>query len=488
MGPTNPGSVLGKYHILATLGRGGMSSVYVAVARGPAGFHKLLVLKELTADLSQAGEFVRMFRDEARLTALLSHPNVVQTYEVAQHEQRHFIVMEYLRGQPLSEVLRRAKNSGGMPAAFAARIVADVCEGLHHAHELTDLDGKPLHVVHRDISPHNVFLTYEGHVKVLDFGIAKTAARSVVTETGVLKGKISYMSPEQARGVDVDRRADVFATGVALYEALANARMWRAEDGEVDILRALMQGPVASSPRAVRPDVPEALDAICRRALAIDREARYPTCAEMARDLEAFLETVTPRVTAGDLGARVCEMFHAEREAVEKSVQRQLRALEEKTPERFAADSLPNLTLGTGLAVTPSSQATRVESDRKGGRAKRRPGALAVAGVVALGVAATIGFAVTRRGTARKESVAGRPVEALVATGVPGTAAPSSPATSEAAASSTTAIAPAELDAGAAADVVPPAKSAVSTPGSAARKRRAPAAPAAPEDPLGDRK
>jgi serine/threonine-protein kinase len=465
-----------------------MSSVYVAVARGPAGFHKLLVLKELTANLSETGEFVTMFREEARLAALLSHPNVVQTYEVAQHDQRHFIVMEYLRGQPMSEVLRRAKGSGGLSVALAARIVADVCAGLHHAHELTDLDGKPLHVVHRDISPHNIFLTYEGQVKVLDFGIAKTAARAVVTETGVLKGKISYMSPEQARGVEVDRRADVFAAGIALYEALSNRRIWRNEDGEVDILRALMQGPVPSSPRAVRPEVPEALDAICKRALAVDRDERYPTCAEMGGDLEAFLETVTPRVTARDLGARVDEMFHAERAAVEKSVQLQLRALEEMTPARFAEGSLPNLTLGSGMAVTPSSKATRVDSDQRSVRAPRRLRGLAVAGVVVLGVVVAVGFAVTRRGSAGGPSANARPAEAPVPTGATAPAAPSlPPATTVLEPSPQATAAPAEVDAAAAAGGGPSAKSVAPAPGPAVRKRRPPAAAVA-EDPLGDRK
>jgi serine/threonine-protein kinase len=403
---TNPGSVLGKYHVLATLGRGGMSSVYLAVARGPGAFHKLLVLKELNPFQERSfpeeggdANFVAMFQDEARLAALLNHPNVVQTYEVLQFDQRHIIVMEYLNGQPLSVLLKRAHGRGGLAPGVAARIATDVCAGLHYAHELKGLDGAPLSVVHRDISPHNVFVTYEGQVKIVDFGIAKTAARSVATETGVLKGKVAYMSPEQAEGIEVDRRADIFSTGIVLYEALALVRIWKDRDADVDILRALMNGDIRRSPRDVNANVPEPLDRVCQRALAPKREDRYPTALDMARELEAYLETLSPRVTSREVATLMADMFSKERASVEESIQRQLRVFEQAPSAEFAASNLPNLTLAHGLSVTPSSRATaaRTTTLRREGPLRGRVWMLVAA--AALAAAITV-VAVRWRGTA----------------------------------------------------------------------------------------
>src|SRR5690349_9631966 len=205
---------VGRYRILSELGRGGMSNVFLAVASGPGGVNKLVVLKALLPDLSTEPYALAMFLDEARLAARLNHANVVQTYEVGTEGDRHVIVMEYLEGQPLSAVLRRA-GSAGLPFTLPSylRVIVSMLEGLHYAHELTSYDGSPLMFVHRDVSPQNVFLTYDGQVKLLDFGIAKAATSQNHTAAGVIKGKLAYMAPEQMVASRIDRRADVYSVG-----------------------------------------------------------------------------------------------------------------------------------------------------------------------------------------------------------------------------------------------------------------------------------
>jgi serine/threonine-protein kinase len=346
--------ILGKYHSIAALGSGGMSKVHLAVVRGPAGFHKLVVLKELRANLSSDDQYLPMFLDEARLAARLNHPNVVQTNEVGQSGETYFIAMEYLDGQPLTSVLRRTSAAGGLPLACALRIVADVCAGLHHAHELREFDGSPLHVVHRDISPQNIFITYDGQTKVVDFGVAKADGRTVQTRAGVLKGKIRYMAPEQARGEAVDRRADIFSLGVVLYEMVAVRRLWQGRD--IDALQELRAGRIPVSPKDFRPDLPDAIDRICRRALASAPDERYATALDMQRELEECLETLTPRATPRVIGELVSGLFEQERHQIHAVIEQQLRHLERIVAGVASSPhlSMPALTLG-GASITPSS-------------------------------------------------------------------------------------------------------------------------------------
>src|SRR5271170_1756872 len=256
---------LRKYRLIAEIGRGGMADVFLAVVQGPAGFNKLVVIKKTRPELAQDPEFLAMFLDEARLAARLNHPNVVQTTEVGQDGERYFIAMEYLDGQPLNRIRARA------PAAFTTpmqvRVLADTLAGLHHAHELCDFDGTQLGVVHRDATPQNVFVTYDGLVKVVDFGIAKAVDSSSETRTGVVKGKVTYMAPEQARGERVDRRADIFAAGVMLWEGVAGRRMWKGIP-ELTVVHELINGKLPSIREAV-PEVSDGLAKICERATAI---------------------------------------------------------------------------------------------------------------------------------------------------------------------------------------------------------------------------
>jgi len=317
------GNTLGKYRLIAELGHGGMAEVFLAVVRGPAGFNKLVVIKQIRPQLAEDPEFLGMFLDEARLAARLSHPNVVQTNEVGQEGERYFIAMEYLEGQPLNRVIHRLQKSGGLPTAMHVKVIIDALAGLHHAHELADYDGTPLSVVHRDVTPHNIFVTYDGQVKVVDFGIAKALNSSSETRTGVLKGKVAYMAPEQARGERVDRRADLFSVGIVLWEAATGKRLWKGVP-DITILQRLLAGEIPA-PRSANPEVPETLDAIIQKALAHQREDRYETAAELALDLEAYLESAGERVHERDIGKLILHHFEADRSKIKAIIDEQLR-------------------------------------------------------------------------------------------------------------------------------------------------------------------
>ncbi len=334
------GQSFGKYRLIAELGHGGMADVYLAVAEGPAGtgFNKLQVLKRLKPNLAEDPSFVAMFMDEARLAARVNHPNIVQTNEIGQAGKNYFIAMEYLDGQPLHRVVHRAKAHGGLDQRVHLTILADVLAGLHHAHELADYDGTPLNVVHRDATPQNVFVTYDGFVKVVDFGIAKAARRAVETEHGMVKGKVAYMAPEQLSGVDVDRRADIFVVGIMVWEAATGERMW----GDVEhltIMQRLVNGDIPASPKAAKAEVPEALDKICRRALEADQKKRYATAAEFQRDLNAYLQTVGGRATAEEINTQMMALFADKRKEVRSIIEKQLTTITSPSPR----DSIPEL-------------------------------------------------------------------------------------------------------------------------------------------------
>lgn len=311
---------IGKYRLIASLGRGGMADVYLAVVSGPAGFNKLQVLKLLRPHLAPEPEFVTMFLDEARLAARLNHPNVVQTNEVGDANGNYFIAMEYLEGQPLSRIIREA------PKEVLLRVTADALAGLHYAHELADYDGSPLEVVHRDASPHNIFVGYDGQVKLVDFGIAKASTSSSDTMVGMIKGKVAYMSPEQASGTKVDRRSDVFSMGIVLWEALAGRRIW-AELSDLQIIHDLALGTIPSLSSVV-PDIAPELDAICQRAMTPTREDRYPTAQAFREAILAYLETLPQRPSQEDVGAFVATMFAQKRETIRGLVEQQLRDLQ----------------------------------------------------------------------------------------------------------------------------------------------------------------
>jgi serine/threonine-protein kinase len=348
---------LGRYQLIAELARGGMGNVYLGAMQGPGGFSKLVVIKELKPELSSDETYVAMFLDEARLAARLSHPNIVQTNEVGSDGGRHFMVMEYLDGRSLHRIGKRL--AGRFPVAAHLRVIADSLLGLHHAHEMRHFDGAPLGVVHRDVSPLNVFVTFAGQAKVLDFGIAKALDSSQQTKMGVLKGRVAYMAPEQARGGNVDRRADIYSMGVMLWEATAMRRLWPGYT-EVEILTELLR----EGPRPLRfvcPDAPEDLDRICARAMAYDPDERYATTADLLSDLEEHLAQRDDAITMREVGALVGRAFAEERERMNGVIDEALARMHGAPPSgvmpTFRAQSSRTPT-GTNVSSERAPKAT----------------------------------------------------------------------------------------------------------------------------------
>jgi serine/threonine protein kinase len=374
----------GKYRILAQLGEGGSATVYLAVARGPSGFSKLVVLKTLKRSVSDEPELQRMFLNEARLAARLNHPNVVQTNEVVEDRGLPIIVMEYLEGQPLAKVLLMAR--GGLPLVTHLRIIADALSGLHHAHELTDFDGTRLGLVHRDMTPQNVFVTYDGQTKLLDFGIAKLASSNrPETETGVIKGKLRYMPPEQITAEAVDQRADVYAAGVMLWEAAAGEQIWKGLT-DAQVMHQVLNGKVPS-PRTVRADVHERIEQICMKALSAEPEARHATAAELEAELETVLDELGSRVTSRSVGKAVSDLFGAERKQTRALIEAQLSKVASLSIEEYEAVEA-SAKAGFLVSGTTAHGDTYSRSRRGGGveekkRQRRLVGALVVGAVIA---------------------------------------------------------------------------------------------------------
>ena len=311
--------VAGKYRIFGTLGRGGMADVFLAAALGAAGFNKLVVVKKLREARADDPSFVNMFLDEARLAARLNHPNVVHTYEIGEQSDGYFIAMEYLEGQQLNRVANEMRKRGEpMAPAMAAHLMAEALLGLHHAHEMKDYDGRKLEIVHRDVSPQNLFVTYDGQVKVLDFGIAKAAMNITQTQAGVTKGKFSYMAPEQAIGDDVDRRSDIFALGIVLWELLAGERLFNG--GSAVALQKLLNLSIPA-PSTKNPAVSQALDAIVMKALERDPSARYDTAQDMSNALQDQVYASGRVIRHEDVARSLQDMFGDVREDMQRRIQ-----------------------------------------------------------------------------------------------------------------------------------------------------------------------
>ena len=322
---TPTGELRDKYRVLALLGQGGMSLVHIASAQSPGGVQKLVVLKSIRPELMRSEKVRGMFMDEARLATRLSHPNVVQTYEVVMLSGRPVLVMEYMEGQSMFSFLRKAKERGGISLAMYLHVLQEALLGLDYAHSLMDYDGNSLRLVHRDISPQNVFITYDGHAKILDFGIAKALNNSTQTESGELKGKIRYMSPEQMRGAaDLDGRADVFSAGVMLWEALAERRIW-LDTSDVDVIHAVLN---AGVPRVstVNPQVNPLLEAICMKALALPPEDRWESAGAMQLALEEACEGLGLRASTKDVSRLMKELFGEQRSKLRASIDGRMKS------------------------------------------------------------------------------------------------------------------------------------------------------------------
>ncbi|MDC4226074.1 MAG: protein kinase [Candidatus Manganitrophus sp.] len=278
----------GKYLLLDKIGTGGMAELFLAKQTGLSGFEKSVAIKRILPHLTQGSEFIAMFINEAKLAALLTHQNIVQIYDLGNVDQCHYIAMEYIMGKDLRTVINHGKSKN-IPLSIgdALLIVSKICSALDYAHRKKDLNGNDLHLVHRDISPQNILVSYEGEVKLVDFGIAKAAMGGQETKTGVLKGKLAYMSPEQAWGKPVDGRTDLFALGIVLYEAVTGERLFSGND-EISILEKVRKAEVPP-PTQLNPAIPPELEAILKKAMAKEPEDRYQTASEMEMALEDLI-------------------------------------------------------------------------------------------------------------------------------------------------------------------------------------------------------
>jgi serine/threonine-protein kinase len=301
----------GNYELLARLATGGMAEIFLARTRDSSRSGSVLVIKRVLPHLAEDARFVAMFRDEARLAARIVHDNVCRVLDVGSVGDTYFIALEYLHGVPLSRVLVRAARHG-QPLDFrmVAGLMVQGCAGLHHAHELRDADGKRLDVVHRDISPPNIFVTADGLVKMLDFGVAKAHGASEKTRTGTVKGKNAYMSPEQVRGQKVDRRSDIFSLGIVLWEALTAKRLFM-RDVDYETFRAITEGDVPDV-RSVRPETPAELAEVVARALALDPADRYATALELGDAVAAAVAGIGSPAGEREVAAFVRKRFESE--------------------------------------------------------------------------------------------------------------------------------------------------------------------------------
>jgi serine/threonine protein kinase len=283
----NP-SRFGRYTLVDRLAVGGMAEIFLARQEGPEGFEKTVVLKRIRPHLSSQKSFVAMFLNEARLAAQLNHPNIVQLYDLGRIGDAHFIAMEYVFGRDMRRIIPKADALGiPFPMVYALKIASSVCEGLFYAHQKKDVYGNPLHIVHRDITPENLVVSFDGTVKILDFGIAKAANQVEHSRPGEIKGKLRYMSPEQCMGKPVDHRSDLFSLGTALYEWVTGYPLFTG-DSEVAILRSITEGKI-NAPSDFKGDIPEAVERILMKALEKDREARYASAWDMQYDIDQFL-------------------------------------------------------------------------------------------------------------------------------------------------------------------------------------------------------
>ena len=307
------GATIGQYVLQRQLAVGGMAEIWLATTQGPAGFQKDVVIKRILPQFATDATFVEMFLDEARLAAALSHPHIVSIFNLGQDGDSYFIAMEFIDGYDLTRLLVRSKTRGlSIPAHIAVRIVADACAGLDYAHNFVDREGNRVGLVHRDISPHNLLISRNGVVKLVDFGVAKAASSVHKTQTGMVKGKLAYLSPEQIHAKVLDGRSDIFAMGIVLYELLTGERPFGGES-ELLAISAILNEPHQPMSN-FRTDLPAGLDEIIVRALAKKAQDRFQSAAEMERGLEQWLKEQQQLVTQRDLADYLTELF-SERQA-----------------------------------------------------------------------------------------------------------------------------------------------------------------------------
>ncbi len=329
----------GKYILLDKIATGGMAEIWLAKQVGVEGFEKLVVIKKILPHFTNDKEFVEMFLDEARIAAMLNHPNVVQIYDLGKEQNTYYIAMEFISGDDVKNILQTSIKQGHfLPIQLACNIISQAAEGLHYAHTLTDMYGTSLNIVHRDISPQNILVTFMGSVKIVDFGIAKAATQSQETRAGTLKGKFAYMSPEQALGKPLDGRSDVFALGIVLYEITLGKRLFRS-DSELKTLKMITDEPVAP-PVDVNPKYPPELSRIVMKSLEKDKNLRYKNARELHNDLEDFLKTYPKPSSQVDLSNWMKKTFEQKIKETKEKHEKLLR----EEPDEFVISNMLNET------------------------------------------------------------------------------------------------------------------------------------------------
>lgn len=336
----------GKYTLLRKIATGGMAEIFLALQRSVAGFEKLVVIKRILPLMNYDKAFIDMLLHEARVAATLSHPNIVQTFDVGMVDETYYIAMEHIHGEDIRAIVRQMKAKGvpGLPLEHSLAVIIGQCSGLAYAHEKRDLNGQPLDIVHRDISPQNVVVTFSGDIKIVDFGIAKSGVKMAEeTKSGQLKGKVPYMAPEQAAGEAIDHRSDIFATGVMLFELTTGRRLFKGPS-EFETLKLICEKDYPR-PSQVRAGYPARLERIVMRALAKRREDRYQSAREMQADLEAFARD--ERIPVSQIAlAEWMERLFAEKLAAQKEALQDIKELAD-----VIADEIPS-----PLAAIPSEQ------------------------------------------------------------------------------------------------------------------------------------
>jgi serine/threonine-protein kinase len=349
-----PGESLGKYTLVRRIGLGGMAEVWLARVTGPGGFSKKLVLKTVLEHHAQNQDFIAQFLDEARLAALLDHPNIAQIFELGLERGVHYIAMEYVRGKDLHDVIERSLlDKGGLPYPYLARMACGVCAGLHYAHELVDEEGGALSLVHRDISPENILVSYDGVTKLVDFGIAKASINQVTTRAGLFKGKLQFAAPQRFLNQPQDRRDDIYSLGAVLYRAVAGVPSVDA-DSDGALIKKILDGEF-SPPRLLVPELPQEFETIILKCMAWDAQDRYQTARAVQEDLEQFIVTSGPAVTAFELSEFMKDCFA--QDIAHEKVQNSSGHLTHDFPDSF--DSLAAPTAGPGSRRAPSADATQ---------------------------------------------------------------------------------------------------------------------------------
>jgi serine/threonine-protein kinase len=359
-----------------------MSEILLGRLAGPSGFERLVVLKRILPHLARKPSFTDMFLDEARIVAGIRHPNVVHVHEMGRDGDELYLVLEYLEGESVASILRRASARGmKLDPVVGAHIVAEACAGLHAAHELKNAGGESLDIVHRDVSPQNLFITYEGAVKLLDFGIAKAADRSTRTETGTIKGKFAYMSPEQCRAETLDRRSDVFALGVVLYELTVGRRLF-ARGSPPLTFKAICEEPIPA-PSVTVADYPSELERICMRCLARRRVDRYQTAHELRRDLLKIVHSADRDTTPDEEVARLLQTLFSERISEKRMLLKEVQsgASPKYIPAVEIDEDVEVPTVGTDAQL-------KTTSDVEWTRPRHRPWWLIAAAALAVGAGA----------------------------------------------------------------------------------------------------